>query len=158
MKNAISSPHLLPPIPSQRPDEKRKLCPAQFTFKAARRWAGSARSLCRPKFLHSANALPRVVTPVLRPPSLFARAVLKNSTFSRTFTPSPNPPPPDEKRNPLPRLLSLTTAPNKKERLCALVPKLCPCIKKEPQALFSHSHSSSNDITHRSASACISGH
>ena len=43
MKNAISSPHLLPPIPSQRPDEKRKLCPAQFTPKAARRWAVVAR-------------------------------------------------------------------------------------------------------------------
>ena len=51
--------------------------------------AVGSRSLFRPRFLHSANALPRVAPSALRLLSLFARAV-------------PSAPPSDEKRSALP--------------------------------------------------------
>ena len=51
-----------PPIQALPPAEKRKPCQPAST--AARRWAACSRSLFRPKFLHSAIPLPRVVPPL----------------------------------------------------------------------------------------------
>ena len=87
--------HLLPALPLA---EKREPRPAQFTPKVARRWAGCARFLIRPRRFHRANSLPRVVPSALRLLSLSARAVLKSSTFAQHLLPPIQTPPPDEKR------------------------------------------------------------
>ena len=62
LKSSTFAPHLLHPLPNQKPDENRKPCQPAST--AARRWAACSRSLFRPKFLHSAIPLPRVVPPL----------------------------------------------------------------------------------------------
>ena len=55
----------------------------------ARRWAAGSRSLFRPRFLHSANALPRVAPSALRLLSLSARAVLFYFSLMRNVQPLP---------------------------------------------------------------------
>ena len=59
------------------------------TLPLARRWAGRARSLCRPRFLYPANAPPRVVSSVFLPPLAFRSRGTFSFSLMRNIHPLP---------------------------------------------------------------------